>query len=149
MADEQSKNMVAEGAPVITKEQETGRPPDLVSYLSKLPGAPSKEKIEAWKLEHGEVMVSGFDEDELFVFRPLSRREHTTLQKKLRTKTEAGEPIMDEFQYEEEVVSTCILWSSVADITSKGGTISTLSEQIMQNSNFTSPQLASMLVMKL
>ncbi len=144
--EEQNKDMVAEGAPV-NKEEQPG-PPDLAGFLSKLPGAPSKEKIESWKKQYGEVMVSGFDEEELFVFRPLTRREFTNLQKKLRTPEQGKEP-MDEFQYEEEVVAACVLWSSVTDITSKGGTITTLSEQIMQNSNFTNPQVASMLVMKL
>ena len=53
---------------------------------------------------------------------------------------------------EENIVSMCLLWPklSVEDLQKdKGGTVSTLLEQVMQNSNFLTPQQASMLVIKL
>ncbi len=121
---------------------------NLAAALAAYPGAPTVQVIEGWKQQFGEVMASGFTDDELFVWRPITRREYVALQKEMATPKEGQEPL-NGFDFEDRVVKTCLLWSSVQNLDSKGGTIPTLSEQIMQNSNFTSPQLAGMLVVKL
>jgi len=132
------------------KPAEPQAQPDLASVLNVFPGSPTKDQLELWKQQFGEIFCSGFSETELFVWRPLSRREYVDLQKRLRTAPQDGQQPMTEFDYEEQVVSICTLWSSVAKVlSSKGGSISTLSEQVMQNSNFMPPQLAAAYVIKL
>ena len=111
----------------------------LRELLSGFPNHPDESVIENWKNDHGDVFCSALSEDELFVFRAVSRKEHRDIQA-------ASE---DESDYELRVVTTCLLWSSVPDLERKGGTLPTLLEQIMQNSNFMPPQLAGQLVVKL
>jgi hypothetical protein len=120
--------------------------PELVKLLEGLPGAPDKATVEAWKAGYGEVFVSGFSPTELYVFRPLSRKEHRTMQMTLAQAN--GE--IDNFRYEEMVCEACVLFPLNVDWNkTKGGTASSLFEQILQNSNFLNPQQASMLVVKL
>lgn len=123
--------------------------PNLAELLSVFPGAPDKEQLENWKQVHGEIFCSGFSEVELMIWRPLSRIEYVALQKKLRTPVPQGQEALTEFDYEEMVVRTCLLWSSSGDIGKKGGSITTLSEQVLLNSNFMPPQMASTFVIKL
>ena len=134
--------------PEETQPEEQSPVENLAAALAAYPGAPTVLTIEGWKQQFGEVMASGFTDDELFVWRPITRREYVALQKEMATPKEGQEPL-NGFDFEDRVVKACLLWSSVKDLDSKGGTIPTLSEQIMQNSNFTSPQLAGMLVVKL
>jgi hypothetical protein len=131
------------------KEVEESGPPNLPSMLKKLEGHPSDEQIETWKQQYGEVFVSGFSETELFVFRPLSWKEHKDLTKALSTPVEEGEEPKTEFDLQELVVDTCLLWTSVPEFHKKGGTIPTLFEQTMANSNFVAPQIALSFVAKL
>jgi len=133
------------------KEQEIleeDGPPNLPSLLAKFEGAPGSQQIELWKQEFGEVFVSGFSETELFVFRPLSWQEHKNINKQLSVQEEGEEP-KTEFDLQELVVDTCLLWTSVPNFANKGGTIPTLFEQTMSNSNFLPPQLALSFVAKL
>jgi hypothetical protein len=111
----------------------------LKELLAEFPNHPDESVIEAWKTDHGDVFCSALSETELFVFRALSRKEHREIQASAES----------EDDYELGVVSTCLLWKSVADLEQKGGTLPTLLEQIMQNSNFMPPQLAGQLVVKL
>ena len=134
--------------PETTTAQETTGTPDLADLLSKFPDAPNTSAREALKQEHGEIFCSGFSETELFIFRPVTWGEHKNFQKKLVTPVEGQEP-MTEFDYQEMIVATCLLWTSVKNLSQKGGSIPTLFEQIMQNSNFISPQIASQFVVKL
>ncbi len=131
-----------------TEQKEEGAP-DLAGLLGVFPGAPGQDQLELWKQQHGEIFCSGFSETELFVWRALSRREYVNLQKLLRTPPQQGQEPMNELDYEEQVVRACLLWSSVPDITRKGGSISTLSEQVLMNSNFMPPAMASAFVIRL
>lgn len=131
------------------KEEAQAGGPDLAGLLAVFPGAPSKDQLETWKQQFGETFCSGFSETELFIWRALNRREYVQLQKQLRTPPQQGVEPMNELDYEDMVVATCVLWSSVPDVTRKGGSISTLSEQILMNSNFMPPQMASAFVIKL
>jgi hypothetical protein len=131
------------------KEQES-QVPDLVQVLSKYPGAPTQDDVEGWKQQFGELFCSGFSETELFVWRCITRREYVNLQKALRAPpTEPNQEPPTEYDFEESVVKTCVVWSSVPDVTKKGGTVSTLSEQIMMHSNFMNQAMAAALVVKL
>jgi hypothetical protein len=124
--------------------------PDLVNLLKDFDGAPGQAEIEKWKQQFGEVFVSGFSETELFVWRPLARDEYVAYQKKMRTPVKEGEEAMTDLDFEEAVVKKCVVWGSDMNIlNTKGGSVSTLSEQIMTNSNFMAPAMASVLVMKL
>lgn len=123
--------------------------PDLASLLAKFKGSPTSEKIEEWKQEFGEVFCSGLSETELFLFRPLTWSEHKTLQKQLSTPPKEGEQAPTEEDYQESVVRKCLLWTSNDRTLQKGGTIPTLYEQVMANSNFVNPALAAALVIRL
>jgi len=133
------------------QQQVPGQPetPDLKSILKDYPDAPNDTDIEKWKQQFGEVFTSGFSEEELFVWHPLSRADYLELQKKTRVMPQQGEQQSD-FDFEKAVIDTCLLWAADKTVFErKGGSIPTLSEQIMMNSNFMNPAMASMLVMKL
>lgn len=121
---------------------------NLATLLSEFPQSPTDVKIDQWKQSHGEIFCSGFSEEELVVWRPINRREFVQLQEHVQS---ANQPISN-FELEEQVVGKCILWSSPKAKTSlehKAGSLTTLNEQIMQNSNFVNPQMAAALVVKL
>ena len=146
MIEEQTVNSEVE---VKTKEES---PEDslknLVELLSAFPKAPSEMSIEQWKQNHGEVYCSGFSDEEIVVWRPINRKEFVNLQETIQ----GSEEKISTFDLEEEVVFKCILWTSPKGkqaLEHKAGSLSTLNEQIMQNSNFINPQMASTLVVKL
>ena len=119
--------------------------PSLLDFLAKYEGAPTAGKIEEWKQSFGEIYCSGFSDNELFIFRPLSWKEHKDFQK---LAAQAEEQVT-EADLQEKVVKTCLLWTSVKNLLSKGGNIPTLFEQIMMHSNFVPPQAAVSLVVRL
>lgn len=114
--------------------------------LFKHPDSPSQEMIDQWKATHGEVFATGFSDDELFVFRPVFRQEWLALQE--NSQQQEG---MTQALFEEAVCGLCVLWrSNKAEwAQTKGGTVSSLYEMILQHSNFVSPQAAAMLVVRL
>ena len=111
----------------------------LKGLLSDFENHPDEGTISEWKTGYGDVFCSALSETELFVFRAVTRKEHREIQAAAES----------EEDYEASVVNTCLLWKSVDDLEKKGGTLPTLLEQIMQNSNFMPPQLAGQLVVKL
>jgi hypothetical protein len=129
---------------VETKEDLT---PDreLPRLLNKQPGKPDQAVIDQWKTQYGDVYVSGFSEGELYIWRSMNRSEFVKLQ---MTAQEVG---MNQFQLEEATCKLCVLWPDNVDeqLQKKAGTAGSLSEQIMQNSNFLTPGAASVLVAKL
>lgn len=128
------------------KQEEVKNPSEeLAKALSIFKGAPDKTQIESWKQEHGEVFCSGFSETELFIWRPLTRLEFQQLQA-------AGANADQGFDGEALLVKTCMLWASPAGLKSlekKAGSLITLNEQVMANSNFMDPRVAQALVIKL
>ena len=139
--------------PEISENNEDGTPIDesirsLAVLLAAFPKSPSETNIEVWKQNHGEVYCSGFSEEELVVWRPINRKEFVALQESVQSSDQA----VSNFDLEEQVVSKCILWSSPKGqqaLEHKAGSLTTLNEQIMQNSNFINPQMAAALVVKL
>tara|TARA_Y100000310_G_C20609722_1_gene777380 strand:+ start:505 stop:930 length:426 start_codon:yes stop_codon:yes gene_type:complete len=131
----------------VSEEIEDSPIPGLADLLSTFPNAPTEGKIDKWKEIHGEIFCSGFSETELVVWRPINRREFVNLQEELQAGTD-----LNTYELEEKVVVSCILWSTPqaeSSLEQKAGSLTTLNEQIMQNSNFVNPQMASALVVKL
>ena len=130
-------------------EENTNQPKEktlgekLQELLKDFPNAPSQLQIDEMKATHGSVLLAALSEDELFLFRPLTRKEHRALNAKIAEGQIAPE------LFEEQVVSACVLWKSVQSLEDKAGTLPSVFEMIMQNSNFLSPQALSNLVVKL
>src|SRR3990167_1155588 len=117
------------------KKEEENQGPDLSTILAGFSDSPKQDQIEKWKQEHGEVFCSGLSATELFIFRPLKRREFVELQLAL---SQAQEPVT-QYKVEEDTVQKCILWATAPGLSAlqlKAGTLSTLNEQVLQNSNF-------------
>lgn len=132
----------------VKKEPEKEEERDLGKLMFDLPDAPNQEQVEAWKQEHGEVFCTGMSPTEMFVFRALTRVEFV----KIQTIMQAQDNKLTQLDLEEQIVKRCILWSSkegLASLDKKAGTLSTLHEQVLQNSNFVNPAMASALVIKL
>jgi hypothetical protein len=149
MSDEQLAQAPVPEQPVEAPQQpaEEEEVTSLSQLLEKNDG-PTEAQVEELKQKFGEVFISAFSETELYVWRPLMRDEFRTLQLMLNN----PDAPMDQLQYEEKICETCVLWPSktAAEFASaKGGTATSLAEQIMQNSNFFNPQQVSMLVQKL
>lgn len=115
----------------------------LRELLAGYEGAPSAATIDGFKASHGDIFLSALNDDELFIFRALNRKEHRELNARV------AEGKVPQEDLENEVVKACLLWKSIKDLDSKAGTIPSLFEQVMQNSNFLAPQLLSNLVTKL
>jgi hypothetical protein len=130
------------------KEDPKKKDPTLAEILSDFAGSPTKEQLDKWKAEHGEIFCSGLSALELFIFRPVKRQEFVQMQLVL---AQATEPVT-QYQVEEDTVQKCVLWASEPGLSAlklKAGTLSTLNEQVLQNSNFVTPAMASQLVIKL
>jgi len=119
---------------------------NLAEALAVFPGAPTQEIMEGWKQEHGSVYASGTSDTEMFIWRPVTRTEFTEVS------VAAVEQQLTQLAVEAEVVHRCVLWGSplgMIAMAQKGGTITLLHEQIMVNSNFLDPRIASQIVIKL
>lgn len=115
----------------------------LKALLDEFPNRPTAAEVDALKSTHGDVFLSALSDDEVFLFRALSRREHRMLNSDI-----AAEKFSPD-ELDEKVVNLCVLWKSVSDLEQKAGTIPSLYEQVMQNSNFLPAQLLTNLVTKL
>jgi len=128
----------------VQKEVKDVKDPTLPELLQKIKNAPDQEQIDAWKDEHGEIFTSGFSKEEIYVWKSMDRPTYCDLQ------VTAQENGWNQFQMEEATCDACLLFPSPVDWSKgKAGTPPTLSEQILQNSNFLSPQQAAVLVVKL
>ena len=132
------------------KKEEENKPEvpqmDIKSVLFSMKDAPTQEKIEEWKALHGEVLVYGFSPTELYIFRPLAREEYVTLQLLAQQRQQQGEVV----DAENETVNICVLWpKDEGKMKMKAGTITSLYERIMQDSNFVPSNLSPYLVVKL
>lgn len=129
-----------------TTPEEQAQPPSLKSLLQEQPNPPSEAQIEQWKQQFGEVHLSVFSDDELYIYRPLKRLEWKEVQKQLAQE-------QDPFKQEELLVDRCVLWPVRGDVPLsllvKAGTVTTLHEQIMHSSNFLPPQVALNLTQRL
>jgi len=113
--------------------------------LASLPGGPDRAQVEAWKQQFGEIFTAYFSEQEVYVFKPIRRMEWKNWMSEQHL-------TQNQLALQEHVVSQCVIWPPVrpeAIMTSKGGTVPTLFEQIMEYSNFIPTQAALTLVTKL
>ena len=116
--------------------------------LSSFPGAPTVETIASWKQTYGEIICSIFDEEEIFIWKPLTRQEYLSVQ----TEGAVAQQNQQTFDIESKTVEICLIWASekgTIAITTKAGSVSTLSEQIMLGSNFLPPAIAMTKAFKL
>jgi hypothetical protein len=96
------------------------------------PGGPTHDQLEEWKSQfNGEIYMTEFDADEVFIWRPIRRKEYKDI---------AKIPNADQFYKEERIVTTCILYPksfSAANMSfGKAGIPTLLSELIMEKSGF-------------
>jgi len=126
----------------------------LMDMLSRIPGAPTEQKIEALKAQHGKnnVHVLALGDDDIYFFTQLTRGTWKKIQSTV-SKTAAADPNKDAEDYMRELVlRSCTLWPTLSVeffYTSKAGVIDTLYEMIMLHSGFLSPQQAMMLTTQL
>jgi len=125
---------------------------EMMKAISKFSNSPEESQVLAWKETFGDIYGFGLAEDELFLFRPLSRMEHREIMEKLRAAAQAAQEGSDASLPDEAemVVDACILWcSKPASLHQKGGTMDTLYNQVLNCSNFVDPNIAAQLVFKL
>jgi len=120
---------------------------DMLSLLAQIPGAPSQQQINAWKQQFGKVYVFPVDMKEMYIWRPLRRREWQAIQA-------AGSDGLanDEAKFQEHVVLKAILWPQLDPVQLslvRAGLIPTLFGVIMHGSYFFSPDFALSLVREL
>lgn len=147
--DEKDQAIEEEKAPeeveAAQEETEEEEGPDIYGLLASIPGAPTKEQIDTWKTTT-DVELSVFSDTEVYIWRPVTWHEYKMLQQS------AAENTQNPNFFDEQVIYKCVLYPKVMPETlpgMKGGTIPTLSQQIMEGSNFIPPQVAMNLVYKL
>lgn len=138
--------------------------PSLIDIIKDFPNAPNQTVIDEWKARYVDIYFSGFSQKECYIWRALNRGEYRQMQINAQILSAKAEPqnqvelearikenINTTFAQEEEIVSKCLLWPKLTaeELSFKAGTVSTLLEQIMQNSNFVTPQQAAALVVKI
>ena len=134
---------VASPPPQSPAEEEPDGPVDPLEYIQEnFKDAPSSQEIEKWKSLYKDVYVVALSDDEVFIFRGLSRLEF----RKIRQETTAAEQnalsqddATVESLAEERIVALCTLWPKIGvnDMAlSKAGTFPTLKELILRASNF-------------
>ncbi len=138
--------------PVVEEKPVT--PPNLLDLIKARPNGPTQDILDGWKNKYGAIYASGFSEEELYVWRAITRNEYKKVQienQKIANLKE-DEQIDAQMASEERIVSMCLLWPVKTPeqlANGAGGTVPTLLEQILQQSNFVSPAQASQLVIKL
>lgn len=94
------------------------------------PNGPKLNEVEEWKSRYKNVYLTEFDDDNIFVWRALTRREYKDIMK-----VES-----DEFYKEERICETCILWPrdyNFVDMSNgKAGVPSYIAEQVLAESGF-------------
>jgi len=96
------------------------------------PGGPTHNELEQWKsMYNGEVYLTEFDEENVFVWRPIKRKEYKDI---------AKIPNADQFYKEERICDKSILFPSnygaMNMSVGKAGIPTLLSELILEKSGF-------------
>jgi hypothetical protein len=125
-------------------EAKVDKPKTLLDLIIEQ-GGPAPTEIDALKAKHGDVFVTAFTTEEVFIFRSVKRGEYRQLQLDMAN----PELKLDQYDFEDRLCQLCVLWPKNSSALQKAGTATSLSEQIMQNSNFLNPQQAAAIVMKL
>jgi len=125
-------------------EPETDNVPSIHDLLAKIPGAPSQAEIDSAKAAYGKIYVSPFDEDEMYIWRPMRYREWQQIQ--------MNQHLDNEQKMQEYVVSRAVIWPKLSPemiAMSRAGTIPTLFQVITHGSNFLPIDMAVQLVREL
>ena len=96
------------------------------------PNGPSYNELEGWKSQfNGEIYMTEFDDDEVFLWRPIRRKEYKDISKIQNA---------DKFYQEERICEKCVLfprkYSYMSMTHGKAGIPSLLSELILEKSGF-------------
>lgn len=95
------------------------------------PGGPKANLVEKWKSQYKAIYLTEFDEDTVFIWRSLSRKEYKDVMKIDNA---------DQFYREERICEKCVLWpqgySFLSMGSGKAGVPSFIAEQIMDKSGF-------------
>lgn len=99
------------------------------------PFGPTYDQVEDWKSRFdNDLYMSDFN-NEVFIWRPIRRKEYRDIQR--------VEGVKDEYYMEEAVCRTCVLWPqdyAMHKITfGKAGLPTTLSQLVMERSGFLRP----------
>jgi hypothetical protein len=125
------------------EKDEKDRPDPVMTAWDEHKKRPSDADIQAFKDRFGDnIYMIALDEDEMYVWRPLTRHEYKALLQN----------VQHEQVFMEQIVQKCVLWPTVTPewvAGGKGGTIPTLHSVIMEGSNFLAPEVAMSLVRKL
>ena len=123
---------------------------DVWTIISQMPGAPSKETIDNWKSQYGDVYASILPvSEELLIFRAINRRDWRNLVASTMEGTENKTDWVNE-----QLCQRCSLHPKLTPETirgdkCKGGTIDTLADQIMRASNFYPADFSMTLIRKI
>lgn len=103
--------------------------PDLSDRV--FPGGPTYEQIEQWKAQYGDVYLTRYADDEVYIWRTLTRAEYKKVMA-LVDINPAGR--------EEKICQIAVLFpqefNELAQARGKAGVPTVLSEQIMEKSGF-------------
>jgi hypothetical protein len=133
----------SQDTPEEEEKDEKDRPDPVMTAWDEHKKRPSDADIQAFKDRFGDnIYMIALDEDEMYVWRPLTRHEYKALLQN----------VQHEQVFMEQIVQKCVLWPTVTPewvAGGKGGTIPTLHAVIMEGSNFLAPEVAMSLVRKL
>lgn len=149
-------------AQVQDEEGEEQEDIDPIEYIqANFEGAPSDREVEIWRDRHGDVFVTLFTDDEVFIWRTVRRLEYKNIMSMVAqadqavAKTQGAAANIDEgrnARFIEELCKRCVLWPEInADQLSfsKAGSFDALANLILEASNFIPHGLAMRLTRKL
>lgn len=125
------------------QEEELLEPLDAIA--AQFPNAPSRQVIEVWKEQHGNVYAFVPDSSSLFLLRPLRRIEHKSIAREVRAFSESATGQADpdsvtDFLHE-KVVTQCMLYPKVDPAflsMSPAGLMPVIFNLVMEHSKFLS-----------
>ena len=147
--EDMAENSADSGEPTSTEDDEAKKI-SIEDMIANFPGAPTREQIDEWKGIYGEsnIFASLYSEDELYIYRPLSRLEWKNMMSDVNKAT----PDKRNYLIEEMTVSRGLLFPSFSvdfKKASHAGTITSLYTQILMVSNFISDAVLEQLIVKL
>lgn len=132
-AREQNTVEVQEESPIVDVGETFNDDDPTLAEEEIFKGGPTYNKVEKWKsMYNGEVYMTEFDEDNIFVWRPIKRKEYKDIAKLENA---------DSFYKEERICEKAILhpekYGFINMSTGKAGIPTLLSEMVLEKSGFT------------
>lgn len=92
------------------------------------PGGPSQEMVDLWKEKYGQIFLTEIENDGIFIWRVLNRRELRDL---------AKDEMADALYKEDAICKLCVIWpAGYSPEEGIAGTATVLAEQIFEKSGF-------------